>query len=1180
MKTRWIRSSFLLILIVMIVGTGLSMSAGQRAYAGEVKINKTKSKFAELPAANFGYNMWASTRKSYMTVAKGKYIYVYADTKGYLYAEYYNQSFKRVFSKKVKLRLLIWGGVYCDGDYFYVVTGQNNLKESDKKTCFRITKYDMKWRRVGETDIKNCNTYQPFRFGSCSLVTAGDSLFVKTCRLVYGETDKTGKWGEKNDIVHHQVNIVFEINKNTMQEQEGHYGIESHKNGYVSHSFNQLVCEDDKEVVSADHGDAVPRGIVVTADGERNVVYSFSDNYYLFEGYNYNFTGATLDALQASDNKYLTCGISVNQKAADKKSKLLGQTKTKGNVYLTVTDKKTKKSSFQWITKNKGGKVENPYLVKISRNRFAIMWNEAGYNKVFYQEINGDGKLIGKTYTYRCSRTKKKYDDNFSVKGIPVVNKGRIVWFCGNYNYPSKKYRVAFASIALPNKNVKIQKPEVKKLENNTGEISIQWNKCSTADGYELFRKTGDGSWEKIATLDGKYSYIDSNVENGQTYHYTIRAYRIFNKKKYSAYNKTGWKIENAEKVKLGTIRNVDDGLEISFKECKGADQYNIYRKTETSIWQQIDTISAKNGGVYVDKNVKDNEKYYYTVQLVANDIFGEYDNDGIGAIRVATPVSKEIKSVKDGLTITFQTTTKITYYEVYRQVNNGKWEEFYDYYDDSDLEHGIIVIPDETVSVGNSYSYKIKADVVENAGNGIVHSSAESKAITGIFLKSAEILETGTDATGINLSWKPVAGAEEYKIWRYNVEKKDAGWEVVSSKSAETTSYHDEVNNVAIGYLYQVQTVNGENSSYVELQNYLQKNSYIGRQAYVPMVSFLSLEIRNDKICLEISNIENMDYYYIYRKNEAGEFEIWESVGAKSFDKNENVSWYDELASRGKNYSYKISGYYNGGGLFREETGLTDAREIFYPELPVETSLPDLDWMETSPPTTETVPTVEPTPELTPTPEASPTPTPIPTETPVTDTEENIGDGVNRYVSAISNDNGIQVGWNQVENVLGYGIYRKLDRDDTYEKIATVTAETTSYLDETPQSGEIYYYGVAAKYENNYSGIVWCTNPVKYMNVSAAAMTAAKAENGVLISWSEITGADRYMIYRETVGETRKTPLISNLTTTYYLDTTVEEGKTYRYYLVCESDRKLDGVAHASPYVSGYSNPVEIIYN
>lgn len=48
-------------LFVVLFGImGLSMSSGEKANTGEVKVNKTKSKFAELPATNFGYNMWAN----------------------------------------------------------------------------------------------------------------------------------------------------------------------------------------------------------------------------------------------------------------------------------------------------------------------------------------------------------------------------------------------------------------------------------------------------------------------------------------------------------------------------------------------------------------------------------------------------------------------------------------------------------------------------------------------------------------------------------------------------------------------------------------------------------------------------------------------------------------------------------------------------------------------------------------------------------------------------------------------------------------------------------------------------------------------------------------------------------------------------------------------------------------
>ena len=87
------------------------------------------------------------------------------------------------------------------------------------------------------------------------------------------------------------------------------------------------------------------------------------------------------------------------------------------------------------------------------------------------------------------------------------------------------------------------------------------------------------------------------------------------------------------------------------------------------------------------------------------------------------------------------------------------------------------------------------------------------------------------------------------------------------------------------------------------------------------------------------------MDYYYIYRKDEEGEFQFLKAVYAQDFAKDEKIFVYDEEALRGKNYSYKISGYYDGERLFREETMLTDAREIFYPELPDETPLPDWDF-------------------------------------------------------------------------------------------------------------------------------------------------------------------------------------------------------------------------------------------
>lgn len=72
--------------------------------------------------------------------------------------------------------------------------------------------------------------------------------------------------------------------------------------------------------------------------------------------------------------------------------------------------------------------------------------------------------------------------------------------------------------------------------------VKFTWKKSSGASGYYVYRKTGSGSWKKLATVKGgsKTSYTDKKVVSGTTYSYTVRAYKG---KKTSSYNKTGKKI-------------------------------------------------------------------------------------------------------------------------------------------------------------------------------------------------------------------------------------------------------------------------------------------------------------------------------------------------------------------------------------------------------------------------------------------------------------------------------------------------------------------------------------------------------------------------------------------------------------------------------------------------------------
>ncbi len=73
--------------------------------------------------------------------------------------------------------------------------------------------------------------------------------------------------------------------------------------------------------------------------------------------------------------------------------------------------------------------------------------------------------------------------------------------------------------------------------------ITFKWSKVTGASGYIVYRKTGSGSYEELATVKGstKVSYLDKTAKKGKTYTYIVKAYSGSSK----SANKTGLKIKD-----------------------------------------------------------------------------------------------------------------------------------------------------------------------------------------------------------------------------------------------------------------------------------------------------------------------------------------------------------------------------------------------------------------------------------------------------------------------------------------------------------------------------------------------------------------------------------------------------------------------------------------------------------
>lgn len=81
-----------------------------------------------------------------------------------------------------------------------------------------------------------------------------------------------------------------------------------------------------------------------------------------------------------------------------------------------------------------------------------------------------------------------------------------------------------------------LEKPELLSAKSGKSGITAKWEAVNGAGGYYVYRKTGDGSFSRIATVkDGeKNSYLDKSAKKGKTYTYKVKAYKSKTTSAYS----------------------------------------------------------------------------------------------------------------------------------------------------------------------------------------------------------------------------------------------------------------------------------------------------------------------------------------------------------------------------------------------------------------------------------------------------------------------------------------------------------------------------------------------------------------------------------------------------------------------------------------------------------------------
>lgn len=182
------------------------------------------------------------------------------------------------------------------------------------------------------------------------------------------------------------------------------------------------------------------------------------------------------------------------------------------------------------------------------------------------------------------------------------------------------------------------------------GAICLSWKRIEGIQGYTVYRRTQDSSWERITTgnLDkDSVGFRDITAQKGIHYAYKAEAYirvgdqeRVYELEAEPEWMKTDKAVYKTAMPKIVYLEQTWNQVHIVWEKAKGASSYRVYRRTLDSNgnWGEWKSVkSSVTGTSYLDTPPSVGEYQYLVQALFARDgltYYGEFNGKtGYGVI-------------------------------------------------------------------------------------------------------------------------------------------------------------------------------------------------------------------------------------------------------------------------------------------------------------------------------------------------------------------------------------------------------------------------------------------------------------------------------------------------------------------------------------------------------------------
>ena len=534
----------------------------------------------------------------------------------------------------------------------------------------------------------------------------------------------------------------------------------------------------------------------------------------------------------------------------------------------------------------------------------------------------------------------------------------------------------------------------------------------------------------------------------------------------------------------------------------------------------------------------------------------------------------------------------------------NDKLCAFSEYYDENDKPYYEVYEIVEHTKYGNLaliYNPKDTYKKLNVKGTETYYDCInESQVITtNTIVKSVPAKVTLKKAAnaygGVKVTWNTVEGASKYKVYRSQYDTKTKKWSKWSGVGySQTDSYLDKTAKNGVKYKY---TVRAENA--------LGLGAYDKTGVSTTYIAAPTVKIANTASGIKVSwsKVSGATGYTVYRSQySGGKWSGWKNMGTAKSDKS---SWTDKNVKSGVQYKYTVRTVKNK--LMSSYKGTAGLVFLSQPTVKIANASTGVkvSWSKVGGATGYTVYRSELS-------NGKWTKwknmgTAKSDKSAWTDKSAKSGTQYKYTVRAVNGASkstykatagllylaqptveianatkGVKVSWSKVSGATGYTVYRSElsnGKWSGWKNMGTAKSDKSAWTDKSVKSGTQYKYTVRAvngKVKSSYkatSGLVF---------ISAPTLKATNASYSVKVSWSKVTGATQYKLYRSELKDGKwsswSTLTTLEANTTSFVDKTVAVGSVYKYTLKAINGSSLSVAASADEIWYSYAPTISIV--